>query len=97
MLFLFCILILNNCFMQKNSDHAEMKTMASCLNKLVLDGYTDDFKASDKGLLSLTKEKTYGPADVHVVDFFRFSSALRRIFARAHYILFQVCSITAAF
>jgi len=61
--------------MQKNSDHAEMKTMASCVNKLVLDGYIDDFKASDKGLVSLKKEKTYGPADVHVVDFFRFEGA----------------------
>ena len=62
--------------MQKNSTTAEMKTLASCLNKLVLDGYTEDFKAGERGvLLSLQHERMYGPGDVHVVNFFRFEGA----------------------
>ncbi|MEP7376321.1 MAG: hypothetical protein ABI675_23190 [Chitinophagaceae bacterium] len=62
--------------MQKNSTTAEMKTLASCLNKLVLDGYTEDFKAGERGvLLSLQHQKMYGPGDVQIVNFFRFEGA----------------------
>lgn len=61
--------------MQKNSTTAEMKTLASCLNKLVLDGYTEDFKAGERGLLSLQHERIYEPGDVQVVNFFRFEGA----------------------
>ena len=61
--------------MEKNSTTAEMKTLASCLNKLVLDGYTEDFKAGERGLLSLQHERIYQPGDVHVVNFFRFEGA----------------------
>jgi hypothetical protein len=49
-----------------------MKTLASCLNKLTLDGYTENFKASEMGLLSLDKEKIYSPAEVEIVSFYRF-------------------------
>ena len=50
----------------------EMKTLASTLNKLVAEGYTEDFKVSEMGLLSLQQEKKYQPEEIHVVDFFRF-------------------------
>jgi len=53
----------------------DMKTLASCTNKLVLDGFTEDFKITDKGLLGLRNEKHYQPADVEVVNFFRFEGA----------------------
>lgn len=36
--------------MIKNATTADMKTLTQCLNKLMLDGYTEDFKASEKGL-----------------------------------------------
>jgi len=61
--------------MQKISTTEDMKSLASCLNKLVLDGYEGDFKASDRGLLCLHNEKTYSPDEVHVVNFFRFEGA----------------------
>lgn len=61
--------------MQKNATTADMKTLTSCLNKLVLDGYTEDFKAAERGLLSLQHEKIYSPEEVHVVNFFRFEGA----------------------
>jgi hypothetical protein len=61
--------------MQNNSDHAEMKTLASCINKLVLDGYTENFKAGERGLLSLKNERIYEPVDIDVVNFYRFEGA----------------------
>jgi hypothetical protein len=61
--------------MQKNATTADMKTLATCVNKLVLDGYTEDFKASESGLLSLQNEKIYSPEQVHIVNFFRFEGA----------------------
>ena len=61
--------------MQTKSTTEDMKTLASCLNKLTLDGYTEDFKAGERGLLSLQHEKIYEPSQVQVKDFFRFEGA----------------------
>ena len=58
--------------MESVSTTSDMKTLTSCLNKLVLDGYTEDFKASENGLLSLQHERLYQPTDIDVVNFFRF-------------------------
>jgi len=58
--------------MEQISTSEEMKTLASCLNKLTLDGYTENFKASEMGLLSLGKERMYTPAEVEIVNFYRF-------------------------
>jgi len=58
--------------MENTASKEEMKTLASTLNKLVLEGFTEDFKASEMGLLSLKGEHRYSPQEVHVVDFFRF-------------------------
>ena len=52
-----------------------MKTLASCLNKVVNDGYTENFKVTDDGLQSLETEKIYKPDQVHIVNFFRFEGA----------------------
>ena len=61
--------------MQKNSTAADMKTLASCLNKLNQEGYTENFKASEKGLLSMEHERIYEPDQIHVVNFYRFEGA----------------------
>ena len=61
--------------MQTKSTTEDMKTLASCLNKLTLDGYTEDFKAGERGLLGLQHEKIYEPGQVQVKDFFRFEGA----------------------
>lgn len=50
----------------------EMKTLASCLNKVIKDGYKENFKITEKGLQSLETERTYRPEEVHIVNFFRF-------------------------
>lgn len=61
--------------MVKHATTEDMKTLASCINKLVLDGYTGNFKVTDKGLFSIENDKCYRPQDVHIVNFFRFEGA----------------------
>lgn len=62
----------NTDYMENNDLIPHMKTLAMLTNKMVLDGYDDDFKISDKGLRSLKTEKVYQSEDVNVVNFFRF-------------------------
>ena len=61
--------------MKTDSTTADMKSLSACLNKLMLDGYTEDFKAGERGLLSLQHEKIYEPSQVQVNDFYRFEGA----------------------
>ena len=49
-----------------------MKSLALCLNKMVLDGYDDDFSATEYGLRSLKNDRIYNPEEVNIVNFFRF-------------------------
>jgi hypothetical protein len=55
----------------------EMKTLASCLNKIVKDGYTENFQVTEDGshLRSLETDKLYRPDEVHIINFFRFEGA----------------------
>jgi hypothetical protein len=57
----------------KNPD--EMKTLASCLNSIIKDGYTENFKVTEEELQSLETEKKYKPDQIHIVNFFRFEGA----------------------
>lgn len=61
--------------MQQKSTMADMKTLASCTNKLVLDGYTEDFKVIEKGLQSVNTEKIYEPSEIKITNFYRFEGA----------------------
>jgi hypothetical protein len=65
--------------MEENNDYTEnndliphMKSLASLTNKMVLQGYDDDFKVTDQGLKSLKTEKVYQPDQVKIINFFRF-------------------------
>lgn len=62
--------------MQQNSQTDDMKTLSECVNKLVTDGYSEDFKVDEKGkLVSSSKNKSYTAEKVHIVNFFRFEGA----------------------
>ena len=61
--------------MTSSNNRDDMKTLASVLNKIVKDGYEENFKVTDKGLQSLETEKIYKPDEVQVVNFFRFEGA----------------------
>lgn len=52
-----------------------MKSLATCLNRMINDGYTEDFKVSETGLVALQHNKEYEPNNIEVVNFFRFEGA----------------------
>lgn len=56
----------------ENNTMPYMKSLSSCVNKMVQDGYSADFKATEQGLYTLGTQKTYYPNDVKVVNFYRF-------------------------
>lgn len=49
-----------------------MNTLTACSNKMIQNGYTDTMRVTRQGLYSVQKDKNYTPAEVKVVDFFRF-------------------------
>src|SRR5215468_5716349 len=61
--------------MTSSNNADDMKTLAACLNKIVKDGYSENFKVTDEGLQSLETQKIYKPDEVHIVNFFRFEGA----------------------
>ena len=62
----------NESTVENNDMIPHMKSLSACLNKMVLDGYDDDFKVNDKGLKSLKTNKVYQPNEIHISNFFRF-------------------------
>lgn len=49
-----------------------MKSLATCLNRMVSDGYTENFTISEQGLSSIEHNQVYGPDEIQVVNFYRF-------------------------
>lgn len=62
----------DNEFMENNDLVPHMKSLSMVLNRMVLDGYSENFKIEDSGLKSLKTEKVYNPDEVNVINFFRF-------------------------
>lgn len=62
----------NNDFMENNDLIPHMKSLSMLSNKMVLDGYDDDFKITDQGLKSLKTGKIYQPDQINVINYFRF-------------------------
>jgi hypothetical protein len=56
----------------ENNSMPYMKSLATCLNRMVIEGYTEDFKVTDQGLEALEKHLHYAPEQIQVVNFFRF-------------------------
>jgi hypothetical protein len=56
----------------ENNSMPYMKSLSTCLNKMVSDGYTEDFKITDDGLKSVNKPTNYKPDEINVVNYFRF-------------------------
>jgi hypothetical protein len=49
-----------------------IRSMVSCLSKVVDDGYKEDFKATLEGLESVSTQKLYAPDEVRLITSFRF-------------------------
>jgi hypothetical protein len=56
----------------QNTNPDDMQTLASCLNKIVKEGFTQNFKITEQGLKSLETEKVYTPEEIHIINFYRF-------------------------
>jgi hypothetical protein len=49
-----------------------MKSLVTCLNKMVKDGYTEDFRVTRTGLEALKHPKQYNHEEVQLLNSFRF-------------------------
>ncbi|MFI5196227.1 MAG: PA2169 family four-helix-bundle protein [Chitinophagales bacterium] len=49
-----------------------MNTLTERVNKAIKNGYIDNLKVTKQGLYSASKDKTYTPHEVRIIDFFRF-------------------------
>ncbi|MDQ3142424.1 MAG: hypothetical protein M3Q56_09290 [Bacteroidota bacterium] len=58
--------------MKDQHSNSEMKTLVSTLNTIIKKGYTEDYKVNELGLEALRAGNVYSPAEVKVVDFYRF-------------------------
>lgn len=61
--------------MQQQSTTDKMSTLSGCVNKLVSEGFTGNFKIDEKGLAVADDGKHYKPNQVHIKNFFRFEGA----------------------
>lgn len=59
-------------FVNENSSMPYMKSLATCLKRMIQEGYTEDFRMTDTGLESMNRQLIYQPEAVKVVNFFRF-------------------------
>ncbi|HEY9008122.1 hypothetical protein [Ohtaekwangia sp.] len=50
----------------------QMKTLNACLDKMVEQGYVENFRAAEGGLQSFDSDKIYGAKDINIVNFYRF-------------------------
>mgnify|MGYP000994940941 CR=1 FL=1 len=55
-----------------NAKRPFLKSMVTCLSKVVSDGFKEDFKATSGGLRSTSSDKVYAPDQVRVINSFRF-------------------------
>jgi len=58
--------------MEENWRMPYLKSLANCLKKMMVAGYTEIFKKNDKGLVSLNTSKTYCGDDIKTINSFRF-------------------------
>lgn len=55
-----------------NNNMPYMKSLATCLSKMVKDGYTEGFQITEKGLESIQKHNSYKPEQIQMINSFRF-------------------------
>lgn len=53
-------------------DKEHMKTLVSCLNSLLAEGFESQFKAFKGGIKSLKSKRVYKPEEVKITNFYRF-------------------------
>lgn len=56
----------------ENNSMPYMKSLATCLTRIIEDGYTEDFQVNEEGLYGINNKSNYQPQQIKVVNFFRF-------------------------
>ncbi len=56
----------------ENNTLPYMKSLTTCLSRVVKYGYTEDFRITEDGLKSLQHNKIYQPEEINIINFFRF-------------------------
>jgi len=51
-----------------------MKSLATCLSRMVSEGYTENFSISDEGMNSLHSHNHYQPGEIQVVNSYCFEA-----------------------
>lgn len=49
-----------------------LKSLVECHNKMLEDGYTENFTVENNKLINLSTQASYDPADITITNFFRF-------------------------
>ena len=57
---------------QELVEKKNLNTMVDCVNSLVRNGFTEDFKARQSGLESLSSHTVYKPNEIRILNFYRF-------------------------
>ncbi|MDO9374154.1 MAG: hypothetical protein V4725_11480 [Bacteroidota bacterium] len=52
-----------------------LKSLVECHNKMLADGYVENFKVEDNMLKCIDCDKTYSPSDITIKNFFRFEGS----------------------
>ena len=56
----------------ENNSMPYMKSLATCLNRMVQEWYTEDFQIKDDSLYGMNSGRMYTPLQIKVANFFRF-------------------------
>src|SRR5688572_19681961 len=56
----------------ENFEKTEMTTLVSCTNRLVKEGFSENFVAHKTGIEAPTTKRIYVPSEVRILNFYRF-------------------------
>lgn len=56
----------------ENNSMPYMKSLENCLNKIIKDGYSEDFTITEQGLETLKQGGNYQPEQIQIVNSYRF-------------------------
>ena len=54
---------------------SRMTTLSECLQKVIGDGYTENFSVRNRRLYTAAADRCYDPEDIHIVSFYRFEGS----------------------
>lgn len=57
---------------KKSKEKVNMESLVSVLSSMTLSEFVTQFKVTEQGLVSLTTRKTFQPAEVEILHFYRF-------------------------